>query len=195
MLSDRFVILSNMFDETRTVLSRAREAAGLRQVDASRVLGLSRGTWNLYESGRVVPSERRTWEVLSDLARGERASGRPRLLVTFALFGQRVLSWRGGILVLSAIGDAAMLVDELETCRLERVLVLPVWPSALEELVRDDRERGGEGCAITFPDERVGFGDLVREVFLELAASSLIWCHESFESFGEDALPTPGRVS
>jgi hypothetical protein len=142
-----------------------------------------------------MPSERRTWAALSDLARGEPAPGRPKLLVTFALFGQRVLSWRGGILVLSALADAAMLVDELETCRLERVLVLPVWPSALEELVREERQRGGEGRAITYTDERVEFDDLVREVFRELAASSLIWCHESFQSSGEDAPPPHARAA
>jgi transcriptional regulator with XRE-family HTH domain len=123
-----------------TFVRRVREGTNSRQADAAGKLGLNRATLNAYESGRVVPSERRLWRLLEVLALGEAVPGdRPVLLVSFSLLGQRFLSWDGRLLSFSAIENARRVADELDECELERVVIVPVWPSAVDELLRARR--------------------------------------------------------
>src|SRR2546421_9815842 len=107
-----------MFDShvARTPLARARAGSGKTQAKAAASLGLSRGTLNVYESGKVAPSPRKAWEILAGLALGTRSRSeqRPLLLVSFSLVGQRFLSVGATLLAFEELEPAAWFADELE---------------------------------------------------------------------------------
>ena len=159
------------------MVERARRGVGVSQARGAALLGLSRATLNNYERRRVTPSERKMWELLAGLARGESVAGdRPLLLVSFALCGQRFASWRGQLLAFRELDHAQRLLSELDDCDLEPVLVLPAWPSAVAEAVA---KNGRIGWSV-FEDSGVSLDDLVSEVFSELAADGRRWVAERF---------------
>ena len=164
--------------ETQTLIGRARRGTSLAQADAARKLGLSRATLCVYEKGEVKPSERKTWEIVAGLALGEPAVGRPKLLLSFALFGQRFLSWGGRLLVLAELDHAQRLADELDDCRLERVVIVPVWPSCVDEIVKREFEGRSERGPVLFEGDEMALDLLFAEVFADLSANAAKWLSE-----------------
>ena len=168
--SEGRVIVSNMLQRP-SFIARARRGTDLPQADAAAKVGLSRATLCSYESDRVTPSERRTWDLLADLALGDQIPGeRPLLLLSFALFGQRFASWRRDLLVFREIHQAQRLADEFDDSLLERVVIVPCWRSHIHKLV----ERFGCG-EVVFEERDVDFETLVGEVFAELSRDAVGW--------------------
>jgi DNA-binding XRE family transcriptional regulator len=164
-----------MFEET-AFLARARSGSGRTQAAAAATVGLSRATLCAYETARVQPSERTTWRLVGRLALGEPVDGeRPSLLVSFALFGQRFVAWRDGLLVLTEIDHAQRLADALVACRLERVVIVPCWPSKLKELIRDLRLEHANLDPVVFDSSGADFPELARDVIGSIAAAAPNW--------------------
>lgn len=169
-----------MFEEggQATLIRRARMGSGRTQAQAARALDLGRATLNVYETGRIVPSERRTSEILSVLALGERASGeqRPRLFVSFSLAGQRLLSIRGALLEFASPQNAARVADELDACRLDNVVVVPAWSSFVDEVLSQNADRPGTSQEVVV-FEQLGrpFEDVLDEALRELIDNVRPW--------------------
>ena len=167
-----------MFEDNRnrSFVARARRGAGRSQAQAAAEVCLARATLNNYESGRATPSERKTWELLTGLALGDAVAGeRPTLLVSFALVGQRFATWRTGLLAFREIAHAQRLCDHLDLVPLERVVVVPVWPSAVGELLARHERTSGEARVVFFEDTDHGFDELVLGVLGELSEHVATW--------------------
>jgi hypothetical protein len=147
----------------------------------------------VYEVGGVAPSARKVWELLAGLALGEPTSGRPLLLLSFALLGQRFLSWDGRLLVLAELDHAQRLADELDDCRLERVVIVPVWPSFVDEIVRREFDGRSERSSVLFEGHEVALDLLVAEVFAELSANAVKWVKEGIAGGRDEAAVSLGR--
>jgi transcriptional regulator with XRE-family HTH domain len=152
----------------------------LSQSDAAKRLQLKRATLNNYEKGQRMPSELKTWDLLNRLALGMFIpDARPLLLVGFSLFGNRLVSRRGELLCFKEIPDARRLADELDACSLEQVVVVPAWPSFVEEMVERERAATGRGGAVMFDDRHLSLDVIVTEVLEELSVQAVSWMRES----------------
>jgi transcriptional regulator with XRE-family HTH domain len=173
-------------------MRRAREGCNTHQAAAASRLGLNRATLNAYESGRANPSESRTWEILDTLALGDPVQGeRPALLVSYSLFGQRLLPWEGRLLSFSAIENAQRAADELDDCGLERVVIVPAWPSAVASLLEHAR------AGLAGPEEICEFETLGSPIEDVLAGSLVEVAREAQENLRSlfERRPTPRPAS
>jgi transcriptional regulator with XRE-family HTH domain len=160
-----------MYWSGRLSIARARAGVDLSQVAAAERAGLTPATLCCYERGRVNPSAKRTWRLLERLALGDPIPGtRPVLLVSFRMFGQRFATWRGRLLMFQEVENAERLANEFEDCQLERVVIVPCWPSRVSELL---------GCEPspdqTFEASGIDADELVQEVLDGLACDARAW--------------------
>jgi DNA-binding XRE family transcriptional regulator len=130
---------------TETLVSRARRGTGRTQRDAASAAAITPQTFSAYETGRVVPSRRRTLRLLRSVALGRRRRGEPESsLLLFAAFhlggGVRLLADEEGIPLSFPTPEQAHAVCELldEYVPGLRSMILPVWPGwrGAPEIVR-----------------------------------------------------------
>jgi transcriptional regulator with XRE-family HTH domain len=166
--------------ERASFMARARQGSDRSQAEAARQLRLSRATINNYESGHVEPSEPKKWELLAGLALGEPTPGeRPKLLVSFALLGQRFASRRGGLLAFGEIAHAQWFADALENCQLDRIVIVPVWPSRVRELLEREGSRIGGAELVVYEELALTLDELLADVQAELFVRASDWLRES----------------
>jgi transcriptional regulator with XRE-family HTH domain len=172
-----------MFEESsRSLIRRAREGSGKTQANAAGAVGLGRATLSIYESGRTIPSERKTWELMVGLALGDRAEREelPHLLLSFSLLGQRFFSYDGALLEFASLANAARAADALDDCGLERVVLVPAWGSMLEDVLEANVGRGGtSGNVIVFEELRYSLEEVVDQALRELIGQVQPWTEQA----------------
>jgi transcriptional regulator with XRE-family HTH domain len=181
-----------VFDESITVVRRAREGSGRTQAEAARALGFGRATLSIYESGRSVPSQGKLWQILAGLAIGNRAAEelRPHLLVSFSLAGQRLLAVGGALLDFASPENAAAAADELDDCQLDRVVVVPAWTSALTNVLSVNAGRPGTSAGVVvFEELNRPLEDVLDQALRELIEHVQPWFKQAIAG----RLATPPR--